>query len=770
MDRRSSISVFVAALLVAACGSSSPSGQASSSATQGIASPSASLPAESAPPIIAGPAWDAIQDAIDAEGHVSKDTALQAFALAFGGLPGVTPPPGDPGTVHSGTLAVRWVMSYWDELTPEQQAAAVDLIPELGGLPRSASAPGAVMLAAARPNPPTSVDAPYAYRRSNAAYTQLAKELFTEIGSRLKSSLTIALPIDAHAGLPVKSTSGMETTVLDAKGGISGAAGKCVIVVSPLGDQQTDIDARYEMAHEVFHCFEGAIVGPQRLASDNPAPWIIEGGASWVGATVVPDSPLATQEWWDYLYRTDLPLFSRTYSGIGYFGHLEAAGVDPWDRLVPVLTATSNTDAFAASGAETDQFLGTWAPSLLDDPARGAQWSLSGPAKPPPNRSKPVEIHLSNGGSVETSAAPYANEIAVFAESPDVLQTSFVGRARLSDAAGHDYLADDGDASFCMLSSGCACPGASTDEPPMLALDGADVALGVTGGPKGASGTLTGTKLDDYCRKGITGTWDGSAEVSGYRVVNDFTLKVVQKGATFSGTTDLTGPNCVHQAGVTGTVSGSDISMRWAAAGLQPVELEGTLSGNSMSGTFTAISCPPGNLNIDGTWSATRRKQGGHTGPARSTTTKGAIVGNLVVHFEIHATEPQRLVDFYSELLGWRFSRFGEVEYWTIDTGEGAIGNVAGAAGHGINGGLVPRRGPRPDVGAPVAGCNIVIGVDDVDGLMRSGIELGATEALPAQDMQGVGRLGYLLDPDNNVFGMISPVMSDGTRAMGGGG
>ena len=52
---------------------------------------------------------------------------------------------------------------------------------------------------------------------------------------------------------------------------------------------------------------------------------------------------------------------------------------------------------------------------------------------------------------------------------------------------------------------------------------------------------------------------------------------------------------------------------------------------------------------------------------------------------------------------------------------------------------------------------------------MRRGIEIGATEALPAQDMQGVGRVGYLLDPDNNVFGLISPVMSDGTTAMGGG-
>jgi len=144
-------------------------------------------------------------------------------------------------------------------------------------------------------------------------------------------------------------------------------------------------------------------------------------------------------------------------------------------------------------------------------------------------------------------------------------------------------------------------------------------------------------------------------------------------------------------------------------------------------------------------------------------------MANLVVHFEIHASEPQRLIDFYSGLLGWRFSRFGEMPYWSIDTGEGSIGNVAGTAGHGINGGLSQRQGPRPDLGAPVMGADLVISVDDVDGLMHRGVELGGTEAVAAADMQGVGRVGYLLDPDNNVFGLISPILSDGTSAMGGG-
>jgi predicted enzyme related to lactoylglutathione lyase len=81
-------------------------------------------------------------------------------------------------------------------------------------------------------------------------------------------------------------------------------------------------------------------------------------------------------------------------------------------------------------------------------------------------------------------------------------------------------------------------------------------------------------------------------------------------------------------------------------------------------------------------------------------------MANLVVHFEIHASEPQKLIDFYSELLGWHFENYGggEQPYWVIDTGEGAIGNAAGQPGLGINGGLIQRQGPRPEVGAPVVG------------------------------------------------------------------
>jgi hypothetical protein len=62
-----------------------------------------------------------------------------------------------------------------------------------------------------------------------------------------------------------------------------------------------------------------------------------------------------------------------------------------------------------------------------------------------------------------------------------------------------------------------------------------------------------------------------------------------------------------------------------------------------------------------------------------------------------------------------------------------------------------------------------VVGVEgSVDALFQKGLDLGGAEALPLTDMEGIGRVGYLLDPDNNVFGLISPVLSDGTNTMNG--
>ena len=73
------------------------------------------------------------------------------------------------------------------------------------------------------------------------------------------------------------------------------------------------------------------------------------------------------------------------------------------------------------------------------------------------------------------------------------------------------------------------------------------------------------------------------------------------------------------------------------------------------------------------------------------------------VHFEIHASDPQRLIDFYSEVFGWNFERWGEIPYWVITTGDEDMG---------INGGLTQRQGPPPAADAPINGNVFVVGYE----------------------------------------------------------
>lgn len=64
-----------------------------------------------------------------------------------------------------------------------------------------------------------------------------------------------------------------------------------------------------------------------------------------------------------------------------------------------------------------------------------------------------------------------------------------------------------------------------------------------------------------------------------------------------------------------------------------------------------------------------------------------------VIHFEIHASEPEAVATFYSELFGWKISKFEGMEYWLIDTGEKST--------PGIDGGIVKRMGRRPKAARP---------------------------------------------------------------------
>jgi len=117
-----------------------------------------------------------------------------------------------------------------------------------------------------------------------------------------------------------------------------------------------------------------------------------------------------------------------------------------------------------------------------------------------------------------------------------------------------------------------------------------------------------------------------------------------------------------------------------------------------------------------------------------------------VVHFEIHAADPERAVNFYQTLFGWTFQKWeGPMDYWLIITGPDDQ--------RGINGGLVRRQGEID--GQAVIAYVCTVDVENVDASVQSAIDNGGQVALPKMPIPGMGWLAYCKDTEGNIFGVM---------------
>lgn len=116
-----------------------------------------------------------------------------------------------------------------------------------------------------------------------------------------------------------------------------------------------------------------------------------------------------------------------------------------------------------------------------------------------------------------------------------------------------------------------------------------------------------------------------------------------------------------------------------------------------------------------------------------------------IVHFEVHAANPERAVKFYESVFDWKFQHIPSIDYWMISTG----------GGPGIDGGMLRRRGDPPVPGQAVNAHMCTIGVDDIDASTKAALEAGATLALPKMAIPNIGHVAYLTDPEGNIFGVF---------------
>ena len=117
-----------------------------------------------------------------------------------------------------------------------------------------------------------------------------------------------------------------------------------------------------------------------------------------------------------------------------------------------------------------------------------------------------------------------------------------------------------------------------------------------------------------------------------------------------------------------------------------------------------------------------------------------------VVHFEIHAEDPERAITFYRTVLGWDFQKWdGPMPYWIVKTGEDDK--------PGINGGLMKRMGGID--GTAVIAYVCTVDCESVDELAKKVSAAGGQIVVPKMPIAGVGWLAYAKDTEGNIFGFM---------------
>lgn len=122
-----------------------------------------------------------------------------------------------------------------------------------------------------------------------------------------------------------------------------------------------------------------------------------------------------------------------------------------------------------------------------------------------------------------------------------------------------------------------------------------------------------------------------------------------------------------------------------------------------------------------------------------------------VIHFEIHATNPERAVGFYRDVFGWEIKELGgPVDYWLVTSGSDDE--------TGINGAIMRRMGSEPGAEQDVNAFVCTIQVPSIEQTERAIPDAGGEQVVPRQEIPGVGKVSYFRDPEGNVFGALEPV------------
>lgn len=123
---------------------------------------------------------------------------------------------------------------------------------------------------------------------------------------------------------------------------------------------------------------------------------------------------------------------------------------------------------------------------------------------------------------------------------------------------------------------------------------------------------------------------------------------------------------------------------------------------------------------------------------------------NRVVHFEIGAEEPERAMDFYKSLFGWKIEKWdGPYDYWLISTGD--------SGERGIDGGLYIREKATERSKSMSSAINaiVTVEVEDIEKTISLIKENGGEIIQDRGEIPMIGWLAYARDTEGNIFGVM---------------
>jgi von Willebrand factor type D domain len=444
---------------------------------------------------------------------ITPERAKLLFSMAVGPLPGVKVPveARDPSD-FDGTMAIGYLYHFWNTLTPEQRAAAADLIRPLERTRQRQSRKKRPFFELPRVLPAAFV---FSANLPAYDYQSIADTANGMIAAALgvpTITYTITVDYDPPSGTEYAHTWSWFRSKENPDAPDEPYPTGCNITVWNDRFQTLDLlGAESVLTHEMFHCFQEGIEGSAD-ARWSLHPWIVEGEATWVMCDLVPGAniPVLTTRWGMYTSAPGVVYSDRSYDAVGVYGHLSdmAGPEEVWPKLLPMIGVGLNGNDLAAlglllQGNQADYYT-TWGSSYFRV-TNNIPWTIFGPGAPPNNSPAPQMISVdSQTMELLSPAAPYLGEQFQLQGNPDLLGVMlFTGYGRAHDANfGVDTpLVVSAPLILCLKQGGCRCPDGSPGASMVAKNATAPISIGINGGDTTAQVGVAGHSLDDFCKK-----------------------------------------------------------------------------------------------------------------------------------------------------------------------------------------------------------------------------------------------------------------------------